>query len=770
MRIIYLLFLLSSSFSFFFLVPFKEKKEIKVFENKNNNLENIIEDSITPVCKNEFNTNFDDSLVSINEVDIKIHESRKWVKNLLNASLNLTNYISDKYKKRFYSSIFIKNSNNQTCKLNAKLRISGDGKDHIELTEDGNIISSLDVRLTKGNINGITNFKLFLPKSRKGSSEVITALLLKEMGHLSPRTKMIRVKVNNQSQEMIFQEKPRKEMLENNNLRESAILQTDQTLLWNLRSNHISRNGNFANTVFPKIVNIKWVNRNPVSQKIGLNGANLFSKVILESWNRGGDHQDFSYSDELLSNGNIINRKKLSQFKAILIASGAGHALHNANRKFYFDPIENSFLPIYYDGMADIRNLSDFEVYTKEFEDAYMTRDIKAEDFDYVINQIENINLKNFIDKLNYSGVNIEISELINIKNNIIKNLIFLKEKHIISLNYQFTKNPFNRQSSNFVNYGLVFYSHDDTFFSCNFENEECQKVLMNNTDRNKLLNGEYAKGKKQYYFLGDIFNPITKKYNEGIIYGTNTPTINLYENIYIKKYGEPNIKVDKKKRLISIEVNNPNEKVLFIDSKLEDWEINVNTRKNKDLQKNISRFDKNLLTSLLTIKDSYISGIKISIQGGNDEDSLNIISSNGDIDSINIKDSFQDAIDFDFSNLKVNNISVKNAGNDCLDISSGKYFVNNITLEGCLDKGVSAGEKSTLQLNNAKIKDTKIALVSKDNSKLVLKKGKLLNNLICAAVYNKKQEFGPSFISIPPKLCPEDQLAIQTLSRIQIK
>ena len=34
----------------------------------------------------------------------------------------------------------------------------------------------------------------------------------------------------------------------------------------------------------------------------------------------------------------------------------------------------------------------------------------------------------------------------------------------------------------------------------CNFENEECQKVLMNNTDRNKLLNGEYAKGKKQYY------------------------------------------------------------------------------------------------------------------------------------------------------------------------------------------------------------------------------------------------------------------------------
>ena len=37
----------------------------------------------------------------------------------------------------------------------------------------------------------------------------------------------------------------------------------------------------------------------------------------------------------------------------------------------------------------------------------------------------------------------------------------------------------------------------------------------------------------------------------------TQNSTINLYENIYIKKYVEPNIKVDKKNRLISIEVNN---------------------------------------------------------------------------------------------------------------------------------------------------------------------------------------------------------------------
>ena len=43
------------------------------------------------------------------------------------------------------------------------------------------------------------------------------------MGYLSPRTEIIKVNLNNKSFEMIFQEKAAKELLENNNLRESII-------------------------------------------------------------------------------------------------------------------------------------------------------------------------------------------------------------------------------------------------------------------------------------------------------------------------------------------------------------------------------------------------------------------------------------------------------------------------------------------------------------------------------------------------------------------
>ena len=97
----------------------------------------------------------------------------------------------------------------------------------------------------------IVKFKLFLPSTRNGSSEIITSLLLKRMGYLSPRTNLIEVNINNKSYEMIFQEKATKEMLEHNKLRESAILESDESLLWDIRAKNGSSN---ANNIFPKAI------------------------------------------------------------------------------------------------------------------------------------------------------------------------------------------------------------------------------------------------------------------------------------------------------------------------------------------------------------------------------------------------------------------------------------------------------------------------------------------------------------------------------------
>ena len=241
----------------------------------------MIDDSIEPHCSYEFNQKYKNLNTNLQELIINIPKSRKWHKNLFNAFTDKSRIIKEKYKKRFEAKIFLKNSNNELCEFPAKLRISGDGKDHIK-SKNGDIISSLDVNLIKGNIKGITKFKLFLPSTRNGASEVFISLFLKEMGYISPRTNFLKVNLNNQSYDAIFQEKVGKEMIENNKLRESAILESDESLLWEIRSkNGSSNNGN----IFPKITNNKWIKRNRINQKIGLEGAQIFSRAILESWN-----------------------------------------------------------------------------------------------------------------------------------------------------------------------------------------------------------------------------------------------------------------------------------------------------------------------------------------------------------------------------------------------------------------------------------------------------------------------------------------------------
>ncbi len=66
--------------------------------------------------------------------------------------------------------------------------------------------------------------------------------------------------------------------------------------------------------IFPKIINKKWIKKNQTNQKIGLEGIQIFSKAILESWNHGGNDNEITFSDYLLSNGNIKNKKILKLY------------------------------------------------------------------------------------------------------------------------------------------------------------------------------------------------------------------------------------------------------------------------------------------------------------------------------------------------------------------------------------------------------------------------------------------------------------------------
>ena len=73
---------------------------------------------------------------------------------------------------------------------------------------------------------------------------------------------------------------------------------------------------------------------------------------------------------------------------------------------------------------------------------------------------------------------------------------------------------------------------------------------------------------------------------------------------------------------------------------------------------------------------------------------------------TINISNALEDALDIDFSELSIEEIKISNSGNDCVDLSAGNYFIKKIIVSRCNDKGISIGEKSFVEVENAKISE----------------------------------------------------------------
>ena len=130
-------------------------------------------------------------------------------------------------------------------------------------------------------------------------------------------------------------------------------------------------------------------------------------------------------------------------------------------------------------------------------------------------------------------------------------------------------------------------------------------------------------------------------------------------------------------------------------------------------------------------------------------EDFLNIISSNFLIKNVLMNKINYDAVDFDFSVGIIDGISIINSGNDALDFSGSEVVAKNVSINQVGDKGISAGERSEIRLENVEINNANIAVASKDLSKLNIKNIDIKNSKIAAAAYQKKSEYGPGFLNI---------------------
>lgn len=155
------------------------------------------------------------------------------------------------------------------------------------------------------------------------------------------------------------------------------------------------------------------------------------------------------------------------------------------------------------------------------------------------------------------------------------------------------------------------------------------------------------------------------------------------------------------------------------------------------------------VLTGAFNIYESEVDIDGLRIKGNNCEDGLNVIRSHFIIKNCLIELTKSDGFDADFCTGEFSNSTFKNTGNDCIDFSGSVVSINDIEIINSGDKGVSAGERSTLYLKNINIDGALTGLASKDDSRIEGEKIVVKNAEVGLAAFQKKPEYAGSTMNL---------------------
>ena len=710
------------------------------------------EDEIQPFC-NGLNY-FDDNkfeYFDLSQLEIDIYDDLGWNTNVFKIISSGDRVINPEYKEKFNGNLIVhvKNENknlNFKCLFEIEIRISGDWTDHINKK---NGMTSLDVKLLSGNIDGITKFKLFAPISRNYENEVYVTTLLETIGFLSPRTSLVDVFMDDfngkqiHRRKMIFQEKFSKEMIEYYGFREGPLIETDESLRWTTIIENNFDEPDKRYFMPAKVLNKYWSRKSQNNQKITLEALELYNKAIFSS-NKPWTQLNYNF---LGSNPNLIYK-----FDAALMALESIHAITNHQRKFYFNKIENQFYPIYYDGNSfflwetagtkpevvirpDYENLEDLSIAAGE-----------------LLNEL-NVDEELFKQSLEQKGVELTSEEIKYFNNKFRRFLKNISEDSRSNMqngiNYYSDPNLLKTLKLPEREVEVAFVDIDNSIYEiCNYDLTNCEifKLDISSLDIFSITSSTnpdslFIFGKSKTSFLNDNIS--------------SDKVINLTPKVKLITYGDVAYSLNSESKTLDIELLDGKSKAKIMGpGELANWKIKVFS---ESLNPEIIRNDQNLLTGCLTFYNVEFKNVVIEASNQVCEDAVNLVNTRGNIDSISISSSVSDGLDIDFSNIYVSNITIKDSFNDCLDLSGGSYFIESIVLAGCDDKGISIGETSEVKIDNVLISKTKIGVAIKDSSSLDINEANIDSSNYCFALYRKKQEFGPSYLSTGKINCDLD-------------
>ena len=695
-----------------------------------------IEDEIEPFCNGinfEKVKNFDSGEIDL--IQINLADKDGWYKNFYELSQDRKGLITDEYKDRFAGEIKVNYTNGVTCNFKAKIRLTGDLKDHIRNVNE----ASLDVHLDSGNIFGITKFKLFLPETRYGINEIITTSILEKMNILTPRTFQTELIFNNSKlTQYIFQEKIAKELIEYNQFREGPLLQVTEEYFWEKRN----LEDNNSLLLFAEIVNKYWSRRSSLNQKISFEALSVYNSYIFNSLDSNNLWVNAKLTYDIKNPKNF----EIAKFDIALISLDAQHGLALTNRNFYYDNIADVLLPIYYDGDSQVSERINFldsppELCEKFSDQNYYYRYLCINDYVEIADEIMqsiDFDSRDIHESILKKGVDVENELIDNAFNNFIYNLNYLTlPKNKIK--------TFNTALENEENFLINTSDYDIKFLFLDSDNNPkvCNQYLKNCSNFDQKVN----------YFSNSFIdsNKSIHPFAQNLDQFKSTKNRELQKkdkSQFYSIYGNPEYLIDTDRKIFSAYFTEEKQKiVIYAKDYFNGWTFNVDS--NVEFTDQDERIDQNSLTGCLTFYNAKVEDLKINVNNMYCEDAVNFVKTSGSINKIEIINSNSDAIDIDFSNLKIKSIFIDSAKNDCIDISLSNINISYASFSHCGDKGVSVGERALVNFDELQGTNSKIGIAIKDSSIVTAKEVEINKSNMCLGIYRKKQEFGPaSFVT----------------------
>ncbi len=681
------------------------------------------------------------------EMELVIDDYRGWVKKKIKSYVSLAKRGHARKEKRTGGTITFHTKSGVSCTLKIKFRPHGDLDDHYP--DDMNEEPSLNAKLVDGHIFGITKFVLFRPETRNGKNEVFAATMLGKLGFLAPRTTMATLRVvGNQKPAVgvIFQEKIVKEFLEFNNVREGPIIEGDERFAFGHKFAHLERGAALA-----RISNFKWGLKGPTSMAIANTALSQMNRLLFRydkayATKYGGNMYDMVEIANRLENGkNRLKFPGTAAFEAILNSMGGTHGFSQDDRRAIYDPLTNSFIPIYYDGGSSVLTAPD-EVLKKITMTAQ--KGVPAAQ-----RLLEQLDVEDFRQSLMNRGVNIANNDLQSTLETMKTRLRQMETTdQVRSVKVKARKNY--SRSNNRLSY--VFTTDKPGKLEvCSDSLTDCRMIdATPDLLVKKLMSQTYidADGLTGIYFAfpkSQLDEPFTG-FSDPDDLGISHKSLDTRE-FNVDLYGQIDGELNKENKTIKLTKTGASGRAVVTTGSMRGWSVSLDDVSGhvKDVAGGEQNFDRLGLTGCLTFIDINLHDVEVNVNKATCEDGVNFVRVSGNVRRASIVDAAYDAVDADFSELKFSELTVENAGNDCLDLSYGSYHGQNLDLNRCGDKAVSVGEASIATFQNILARHAKIGVAVKDFGSARISEGKVENTDVCYELYNKKQEFSGGFLEI---------------------